>query len=149
MPQAQCWGDWGGEGVAGKGQAWLFHFSLQTSKAFTTTAFSTLICFPRGLLVKVKSLGSVRLFVTPWTTAYQSPPSMGFSRLERWGGLPFPSPGDLPDPGIEPKSPAWLADSLQSEPPLTCSLSTKSRPEIHPTFAGQQERPPRRTAGVV
>ena len=117
MPQAQCWGDWGGEGVAGKGQAWLFHFSLQTSKAFTTTAFSTLICFPRGLLVKVKSLGSVRLFVTPWTTAYQSPPSMGFSRLERWGGLPFPSPGDLPDPGIKAMSAALAEDSSPAEPP--------------------------------
>ena len=56
--------------------------------------------------VKVKSLSRVRLFVTPWTVAYQGPPSMGFSRQEYWSGLPFPSPGDLPDPGIQPGSPA-------------------------------------------
>ena len=56
--------------------------------------------------VKVKSLSRVRLFATPWTVAYQAPLSMGFSRQERWSGLPFPSPGDLPDPGIEPRSPA-------------------------------------------
>ena len=45
------------------------------------------------------------LFVTPWTIVHQAPLSMGFSRQEYWSGLPFPSPGDLPDPGIEPKSP--------------------------------------------
>ena len=56
--------------------------------------------------VKVKSLSRVRLFVTPWAIAYQVPPSMGFSRQEYWSGLPFHSPGDLPDPGIEPGSPA-------------------------------------------
>ena len=55
--------------------------------------------------MKVKSLSRVRLFVTPWTVAYQASPSMGFSREEYWSGLPFPSPGDLPDPGIEPRSP--------------------------------------------
>ena len=53
----------------------------------------------------------------PWTVAYQVPPSMGFSRQEYWSGLPFPSPGDLPDPGIEPGSPTLQADSLPSEPP--------------------------------
>ena len=57
--------------------------------------------------VRVTSLSRVRLFVTPWTVAYQVPPSMGFSRQEYWSGLPFPSPGDLPDPGIEPRSPTW------------------------------------------
>ena len=51
--------------------------------------------------VKVKSLSHVRLFATPSTVAYQAPPSMGFSRQEYWSGLPFPSPGDLPKPGIE------------------------------------------------
>ena len=61
-----------------------------------------------GGKVKVKSLSRVRLFATPWTVAYQAPPSMGFSRQEYWSGLPFPSPGDLPDPGIEPGSPALL-----------------------------------------
>ena len=55
---------------------------------------------------------------TPWTVAHQAPPSMGISRQEYWSGLPFPSPGDLPDPGIEPRSPALQADTLTSEPPL-------------------------------
>ena len=50
--------------------------------------------------------------VTPWTAACQAPLSMGFSRQEYWSGLPFPSPGDLPDPGIEPMSPSLQADSL-------------------------------------
>ena len=65
------------------------------------------------LPLKVKSLSRDRLFVTPWTVAYQAPPSMGFSRQECWSGLPFPSPGDLPDPGIEPRSPALQADALK------------------------------------
>ena len=56
--------------------------------------------------VKVKSLSRVQLFATPWTVAYQAPLSMGFSRQQYWSGLPFPSPGDLPDPGIKPRSPA-------------------------------------------
>ena len=55
--------------------------------------------------------------VIPWTVAYQAPLSMEFSRQEYWSGLPFPSPGDLPDPGIEPRSPALQADSLLSELP--------------------------------
>ena len=67
--------------------------------------------------VKVKSLSCVRLFTTPWIVAHQSPPSMGFSRQEYWSGLPFPSPGDLPNPGIKPRSPALEADTLTSEPP--------------------------------
>ena len=67
--------------------------------------------------VKVKSLSHVRLFATPWTVAYQAPPSMGFSRQKCWSGLPFTSPGDLPHPGIEPRSPALQADALLSEPP--------------------------------
>ena len=67
--------------------------------------------------VKVKSLSRVRLFVTPWTVAYQAPPSMGFSRQEYWSGVPFPSPGDLPDPGIEPRSPTLQANALTSDPP--------------------------------
>ena len=55
---------------------------------------------------EVKSLSRVRLFSTPWTVAYQAPLSMGFSRQESWNGLPFPSLGDLPHPGIKPRSPA-------------------------------------------
>ena len=53
----------------------------------------------------------------PWTVAHQASPSMGFSRQEYWSGLPFPSPGDLPDPGIEPRSPTLQSDALTSAPP--------------------------------
>ena len=66
--------------------------------------------------MKVKLFSHVRLFAT-WTVAYQASLSTGLSRQEYWSGLPFPSPGDLPDPGIEPGSPALQADSLPSEPP--------------------------------
>ena len=52
-----------------------------------------------------------------WTVGYQAPPSVGFSRQEYWSGLPFPSPGDLPNPGIEAGSPALKADALSSELP--------------------------------
>ena len=62
--------------------------------------------------VKVKLLSLVRLFATPWTVAYQVPPSMGFSRQEYWRGLPFPSAGDLPNAGFEPRSPALQADAF-------------------------------------
>ena len=65
----------------------------------------------------MKSLNTVRLFATPWTVAHQAPPSMGFSRQEYWSELPFPSPGDLPDPGIKPRSLAFQADALTSKPP--------------------------------
>ena len=54
---------------------------------------------------EVKSLSRVQLFATPWTVVHQAPWSMGFSRREYWSGLPFPSLGDLPNPGIEPRSP--------------------------------------------
>ena len=67
--------------------------------------------------MKVKSLSHVQLFGTPWTAAYKASPSMGFSRQEYWSGLSFPSPGDLPNPGIEPRSPALQADTLPSNPP--------------------------------
>ena len=77
----------------------------------------------------MKSLSRVSLFETPWTAAsqaslsmgfsrqeYWAPPSMGFSRQEYWSGLPLPSPGDLPDSGIEPESPTLQADALPSKP---------------------------------
>ena len=60
----------------------------------------------------MKSLSRVQLFAIPWTVAYQAPPFMEFSRQEYWSGLPFSSPGDLPDPGIEPRSPTLQADSF-------------------------------------
>ena len=64
----------------------------------------------------MKLLSRVRLFLTPWTVAHQAPPSVGFFRQEYWSGLPFPSPGDLPDPGIKPKSPAVAGGSFTTEP---------------------------------
>ena len=66
---------------------------------------------------KVKWLRRAQHFVTPWTVAYQALPSMEFSRQDYWSGLPFPSPGDLLNPGIEPGSPALQADALPYEPP--------------------------------
>ena len=67
------------------------------------------------LKIKIKqTLSRVQLFVTPWTVAHQAPLSMGFSRQEYWSGLPFPSPGDLPNPAIEPRSPSSQADALKA-----------------------------------
>ena len=77
--------------------------------------------------MKVKSLSRVRLSATPWTVAYQASPSMGFSRQGYWSGLPFPSPGDLPNPGIESGSPALEAGALTSEPPLFTFRRTKKK----------------------
>ena len=84
--------------------------------------------------------------MTPRAAARQAPLSMGFSRQEHWSGLPFPPPGDLPDPGIEPRSPAWQADSLPSELsnnspldhwPLKSECQSKSGlPESRFGFAG-------------
>ena len=65
----------------------------------------------------MKSLSCVQLFAIPWTVVYGASLSMGFSRQEYWSELPFPSPRDLPDPGIQPRSPALQADALPSEPP--------------------------------
>ena len=64
-----------------------------------------------------ESLICVQLFATPWTVACQAPLSIELSSQEYWSGLPFPSPGDLPDPGIELWAPSLQADSLPSEPP--------------------------------
>ena len=66
-------------------------------------------------MYEVKLLSRVQLLVTP-TVAHQAPLSMGFSRQEYWSAFPCPSPGDLPDSGIEPRSPALQADALTSEP---------------------------------
>ena len=84
------------------------------------TSRSSSPCFfvyiPRSEKSKCWSLSHVQLSVTPWTITNPAPLSMGFSRQEYWSGLPFPSPGDLPDLGIEPGSPALQEDSLPSEP---------------------------------
>ena len=82
--------------------------------------------------VKVKSLSRVRLFATLWTVAYQAPPSMGFPRQEYWNGLPFPSPGDLPEPGIKPASPVSLA--------LAGRFFIDVPPGIFKVINGQDER---------
>ena len=67
------------------------------------------------LLLLLSHFSRAQLCATPWTVARQAPLSMGLSRQEYWRGLPFPSPGDLPNPGIEPGSPALQADSLLTE----------------------------------
>ena len=85
----------------------LFHCLGILGKVILYTCVRVCVC--------VKSLSSVRLFETPWTVAYQAPLSMGFSRQEYWSGLPFPSPGDRPNPGIKPGSPTFQTDTLTSE----------------------------------
>ena len=74
-----------------------------------------------GALVSVSCFSCVWLFATPWTVACWGPLSMGFPRQEYWSELPFPSPGDFPDPGIKSWSPALQSDSLPSEPPVDTS----------------------------
>ena len=66
----------------------------------------------------------------PWTVACQAPLSLGFSRQEYWSGLPFPFPGDLPDPGIKPRSPALQADHLPTELCASHSSREKMVPDI-------------------
>ena len=83
-----------------------------------------LSCGGGGLVAK-----SCPILATPWTVARQPPPSMGFSRQEYWSGLPFPSPGDLPNPGIKSRSPALQTDSL-----LTELSENKSRSAPTPSF---------------
>ena len=79
------------------------------------------------IIIKVKQLSHVQLFVTPWTVAQQAPLSMGFSKQQDRSGLPFPSPGDLPDPGIEPRSPTLQTDALLSKPYLIISTELKEK----------------------
>ena len=98
--------------------------------SFLFPLFDTHYIFLHKERKKVKLLSLVRFFATPWTVAYKASPSMGFSRQEYWSGLPFPSPGDLPTPGIEPRSPAFQADALTSEPrvkPTYFSIKTRNK----------------------
>ena len=88
---------------------------LQQKKEFLIIKYTRFTLFVSKY--EVKSLIHIRLFATRWTVAYQASLSMGFSRQEYWSGLPFPSAGDLPDSGIEPRSPSLQADALPSEPP--------------------------------
>ena len=91
--------------------------------------------------------------MTPWDVAHQAPLSVGFPQQEYWSGLPFPSPGDLPDPGIEPRSPALQADSLPSEPPgkrITASMSqvrdgVLMAPALSPAHSSSQDFQKHRT----
>ena len=66
--------------------------------------------------IVVQSLSCIQLFLTSWTIVLQAPLSMGFSRQKSWSELPFPPPGDLPDPGIEPTSPAFASRLFTREP---------------------------------
>ncbi|CAI9176672.1 unnamed protein product [Rangifer tarandus platyrhynchus] len=97
------------------------HFPLQVHRfflLFSTTIFHLVTQAHKEMnhLLELSLLYHKHSIETPWTVAYQAPPSMGFSRQD-WCALPFPSPGDLPDPGIKPWSPSLEADALTSEPP--------------------------------
>ena len=100
-----------------------FHSSYCILKAKSTPLqkVQAILTFSKKVTVglyqwKCQPLSRVQLFVTPWTAAHQAPLSMEFSRQEYWSGLPFPSPGDLPHPGIKPRSPTLQAASLPTEP---------------------------------
>ena len=83
----------------------------------------------------VKSLSRVLPFEIPWSVACQAPLSMGFSRQEYWSGLPFPSPGNLPDPGVEHGPPALQVDSLTTEPQ---GEAQKSPSDVAKCFLGEK-----------
>ena len=96
-------------------------------------------------------ISRVRLFVTPWTVTYQALQSMGFSRQEYWNGLPFSSPGDLPNPGIESGSPALQTDALPSEPlgkPL-CAYLTYMQSTSWETLGGKKHKLKSRLPGEI
>ena len=88
----------------------LFSYNLKIDVSLAPVCFSHFKGLADGLVAK-----SCLTLVTPWTVARQAPLSKGFPRQDYWSGLPFPSPGDLPDPGVEPKSPTLQADSLPTE----------------------------------
>ena len=94
-------------------------------QSFPDHCHSPLQLWNLDLRVKVKSLSHVQLFVIPWTVAYKVPPSMGFSRQEYWRVLPFPSPGDLPDPGLNLGLLHCKQMILPSEPPGKLSVRVK------------------------
>ena len=90
-----------------------------THTVWSRLSWFTFICSQSYTIVfsESESCSVVTDSATPWTVAHQVPLSTEFSRPEYWSGLPFPSPGNLPDPGIKTRSPVLQADSLQSEPP--------------------------------
>ena len=91
----------------------LYLHTLKLPPFPVVVAYSVCVCV--CVCVCARVLSHVRLFVTAWTVAWQAPLSMGFPGPEYQSGLPFPSPGDLPDPGIEPASPAFLITSTTRE----------------------------------
>ena len=98
-----------------------FHkYTYEHKQILSTQCHHKTICQSKPLsktISSVQLLSRVQLFATPWTVACQAPLSMGFSRQQSWSELPFPSPGDLPNPGLEPSPPALQTDALLSEPP--------------------------------
>ena len=109
--------------LPGKFHGWRSLASYSTWGCRIKLTLSPLLfsCYSVDKRKKVKSLSCVRFFATPWTVAYEAPPSMKFSRQEYWSVLPFPSPGDLPKPGIKLGLPALQADTLPFEPSVQFS----------------------------
>ena len=83
------------------------------------------IC-PTDTGVHAQSLRCVQLFVAPWTVDFQAPLTIGFPRQEYWSGLPFPSPGDLPSPGVKPESPALAGGFFTTKPPGKPGIGERS-----------------------
>ena len=106
---------------------WGLHLQpkIPARQLFSPTHFKQILSNNRHLHCCAKSLGRVWLFATPWTVASQAPLSMKFSRQEYWSGVPFPPPGDLPNPGMEPGSPALQADSLSAALPGQTNICIK------------------------
>ena len=100
-------------------------FCCLTDKVLVLKCQYVLCYRNRTVVFESEVTQSCLTLATPWTVAHQAPQSMEFSRQEYWSGLPFPPPGDLPDPGIEPRSPMLQADALPSEPPGKCLGSYK------------------------
>ena len=117
-PRGMGWGRRreGGSGWGTHVNPWLIHVNVWQKPLQYGKVINLQLIKINGGKKTVKSLSSVRPFASPWTVAHHAPPSMGFSRQEYWSGLPFLSPGDLPDPEIEPRSPALQANALTSEP---------------------------------
>ena len=112
---------------------WSFSFSISPSNEY-----SGLISCPKSVFIfffqsESEVAQSCPTLCSLWTVAHQAPPSMGFSRQEYWSGLPFPSPGNLPDPGIEPRSPTLQADTLTCASPgkpLNTRIQSLRKPPI-------------------
>ena len=103
-------------GVGEQSRGIFIAWSTGTSDYFLSTRIVSIVKKKMWLVqkgnqekVKVKLLSRIQLFATPWIVAHQAPPSMGISRQEYWSGLPFPSPGAIPHPGIKPTSPGCVS----------------------------------------